>query len=52
MGAEEPPTPTDRRSERGEATRAAVVDAARELFARRGYAAVGTNEVVEPEGPQ
>lgn len=37
----------DRRAERGEATRAAIVTAARELFSSRGYAAVGTNEVVE-----
>jgi AcrR family transcriptional regulator len=36
----------DRRAERGEATRAAVVRAARELFSKRGYAAVGTNEIV------
>jgi AcrR family transcriptional regulator len=35
---------------RGRATRAAVVRAARELFAERGYAAVGTNEVVERAG--
>lgn len=35
---------------RGKATRAAVVHAARELFAARGYAAVGTNEVVERAG--
>jgi AcrR family transcriptional regulator len=40
----------DRRAERGEATRAALVTAARELFSARGYAAVGTNEVVEKAG--
>lgn len=40
----------DRRAERGEATRAALVRAARELFSERGYAAVGTNEVVERAG--
>ncbi len=40
----------DRRAERGEATRAALVRAARQLFAERGYAAVGTNEVVERAG--
>src|SRR5918997_7062785 len=40
----------DRRAERGEATRAALVDAARELFAERGYSAVGTTEVVERAG--
>jgi AcrR family transcriptional regulator len=40
----------DRRAERGEATRAALIDAARELFSERGYAAVGTNEVVRRAG--
>ena len=35
---------------RGRATRAAVLRAARELFAERGYAAVGTTEVVERAG--
>jgi AcrR family transcriptional regulator len=40
----------DRRAERGEATRAAIVRAARELFSSRGYAAVGTTEVVERAG--
>src|ERR687885_711771 len=40
----------DRRAERGEATRAALVQAARELFSERGYAAVGTNEVVRRAG--
>lgn len=40
----------DRRAERGEATRAALVRAARELFSERGYGAVGTNEVVERAG--
>ena len=44
-----PPSP-DRRAERGEATRAAIVRAARELFSSRGYAAVGTNEVVQRAG--
>lgn len=43
-------TEKDRRAERGEATRAAIVGAARELFAERGYADVGTNEVVERAG--
>ena len=42
--------PSDRRAERGEATRTAIVRAARELFATRGYGAVGTNEVVERAG--
>jgi AcrR family transcriptional regulator len=40
----------DRRAERGEATRAALVRAARELFSERGYTAVGTNEVVQRAG--
>jgi AcrR family transcriptional regulator len=34
------------KAERAEATRAALVGAARELFAERGYAAVGTEEIV------
>jgi AcrR family transcriptional regulator len=40
----------DRRAERGEATRAVILRAARELFGARGYAAVATNEVVERAG--
>ena len=40
----------DRRAERGEATRTALVRAARELFTERGYAAVGTSEVVKRAG--
>jgi AcrR family transcriptional regulator len=40
----------DRRAERGEATREKLVTAARELFSERGYAAVGTNEVVRRAG--
>ena len=38
------------KTERGEATRAALVAAARELFSERGYAAVGTEEVVARAG--
>jgi AcrR family transcriptional regulator len=44
------PTDRDRRIERGEATRRQVIRAARELFSARGYAAVGTNELVERAG--
>ena len=40
----------DRRAERGEATRSALLRAARELFTERGYRGVGTNEVVERAG--
>src|SRR3954465_15999688 len=38
------------RPERGEATRAALLGAARALFAERGYAGVGTKEVVRRAG--
>jgi AcrR family transcriptional regulator len=40
----------DGRAERGEATRAALMEAARELFSERGYSAVGTNEIVQRAG--
>lgn len=40
----------DRRFERGEATRTALVRTARELFRERGYAGVGTNELVKRAG--
>lgn len=46
----EAPRPPDPRVERGEATRARLVEAARELFAQRGYAGVGTEEVVRRAG--
>jgi AcrR family transcriptional regulator len=36
-----------RKAEQSEATRAALLQVARELFAERGYAAVGTEEIVQ-----
>ena len=40
----------DRNAQRSEATRGALIAAARELFAERGYAGVGTEEVVRAAG--
>lgn len=39
-----------RKAEQSEATRGALVAAARELFAERGYGAVGTEEIVRAAG--
>ena len=50
MSETDEPARVDGRAERGEATRAALVGAARKLFSERGYAAVGTTEVVEAAG--
>jgi len=47
MSADEPP---DRNAQRSEATRSALVSAARTLFAARGYAGVGTEEIVRAAG--
>src|SRR6478752_5521701 len=38
------------KAEQSEATRAALVSVARSLFAERGYAAVGTEEIVRAAG--
>jgi AcrR family transcriptional regulator len=42
--------PRTRKAEQAEATRAALLAAARELFAQRGYGAVGTEEIVHQAG--
>ena len=41
---------TPRKAEQGDATRAALVAAARQLFTERGYAATSTTEIVENAG--
>jgi AcrR family transcriptional regulator len=47
---EENALPRSRKAEQSVATRAALVRAARQLFAQRGYAAVGTEEIVRQAG--
>jgi AcrR family transcriptional regulator len=39
-----------RKADQSEATRQALIEAARELFAQRGYAAVATEEIVQAAG--
>ena len=42
--------PRSRKAEQSEATRAALLSAARELFAQSGYAGIGTEEIVRAAG--
>jgi AcrR family transcriptional regulator len=46
----EPPVTQRTQAERRDATRAALISAARPLFAERGYADVGTEEIVRAAG--
>lgn len=43
-------TPKRSQAERSEATRTAIIASARRMFAERGYAAVGTEEIVRDAG--
>ncbi len=47
---ERPRTARTANADRSEATRAALIETAREMFAERGYAAVGTEEIVRRAG--
>src|SRR5947209_19659658 len=46
LGGGDPSAPRTRLEERSEETRQALIQAARELFAERGFAGVGTEEIV------
>jgi AcrR family transcriptional regulator len=48
--ARKDPAPRRTQAERSDATRAALVAAARPLFAQRGYAGVGAEEIVQAAG--
>src|SRR3712207_7773594 len=50
MNVESSPSASARNAERSEATRTALVAAARRLFGERGYAGVGTEEIVRAAG--
>src|ERR1700760_4778334 len=50
MGVEQQQGESGRQAERSQATRAALVETARTLFAERGYAGVGTEEIVRAAG--
>ena len=49
-GAQQGTPRRSRKADQSEATRQALIEAARELFARRGYAAVATEEIVQAAG--
>jgi AcrR family transcriptional regulator len=49
-GSEAPPARPPTKAAQREATTAALIGAARELFAQRGYANVGTEEIVQQAG--